>query len=374
MKIIYLNSFAGRGLVMMRLIISFFVIGLTMIATPGWAILGSGVPDLEKFRGKNTERQTLVYIDQSMMKEGDTSWADRIDAKLASTLMPAESVTVMRMDADSGVVEEVWSGYWPDYTASEKEKFRKEQSGVAGFFSKDPLKELPEEQQFFRNLLGGALGNIYKYGLGTGRSRSKKVMLALASDEDRFNKPGMVTRVIIYSDMKSTPQKHKLSLDFGYSVFYVFGVDAEQTQHKAEWDKRFLDAHGLVAAFGSDLGMASGAPVSVKRYDLEFTTTKNDYLGDMVLLVTEDGKLQDSYAAIRSTSRPIASLIKGSCKFTGDTTKVNAETRIGLATYEDHEQIELSGHGVLNGFIGHPEYKLENGNPAAFTLKATPVN
>ncbi len=358
---------------MLRLIVSLVVVGITLFTTPAWAILGSGVPDIEKFKGRNSVRQTLVYIDQSMMKDGDTTWADRIDAKLTSTLMPAESVTVLRMDAENGVVEEVWTGYWPDYTVKEKEKYKEDQSGVSGFFSKDPLKELPDEQQFFRNLLGGALGKIYKYGLGTGRSRSKKIMLALASDEDRFNKPGMVTRVVIYSDMKTAPEEQKLSLDFGYSVFYVFGVGAEQTRHKSDWDKEFLNAHGLIAAFGSDLGMASGAPVSVLRYDLEFTTTNNDYLGDMVLLVTEDGKLQDSYAAIRSTSRPIASLIKGSCKITGDITKVNAETRMGLATYEDHEQIELSGQGLLDGFIGHPEYMLKNGKPASFTLKATPV-
>ncbi len=343
-------------------------------AAPAHALLGSGVPDIEKFKGKNQVRQTLVYIDLGMMRNGDKKWAGRIDAKLASSLMPGERVTVLSLDTANGVSEEIWSACWPDYSREEKDKISKEQGGISGFFSKNPLSSLEDEQRFFRSLLGNALGTVYERGQSRPATDGKRILSALASDEDRFNKSGMVTRVIIYSDMGSLPLENNLSLDLGYSIFYIYGVDAKHAESREEWEKALMKAHGLLASFSYDLGITSGAPVKALRYNIDYSTTKNKYLGDLVLLVTGDGKLQDSYAAIRSSQDPLASVLRGSCKLSSGVIKINAVTRMGLATEDEHEQIELSGREVLNGIIGHPEYKLEGKNtPAKFKLTAYPA-
>lgn len=337
------------------------------------AQMDSGVPNLAKFEGKNKVRQTVVYIDQAMMREGDTTWADRIDTKLSASLMPAERVTVVRLDTFNGVAEEMWSGCWPAYTPAELKQIEN-RGTMTSFFSEDPLKKLPEEQAFFRRLVGGALGKIYAQGKAAPSRGKKNLLLALGADEDRFQNSGLMTRVILYSDMNAPTDGDKLSLDFANAVIYCFGVDSKQRAARNDWSKAFLRAHALIASFSSDLGITGGSPAAVYQYNLEFSTTKSNFLGDMVLLVSSDGRLQDSYLSIKSTNPPRASLLTGVFKKDEhNLVKLVANTEMGLATDEPNELIELSGHDTLNGQIGHAEFDLVGTNkPAVFELTAYP--
>ncbi|NJB68330.1 hypothetical protein GGQ74_002003 [Desulfobaculum xiamenense] len=337
------------------------------------ALLGSGIPDLGAFKGQNSVRQTLVYIDTTMMIDGDVTWAKRIDSKLAGSLMPGEKLVILGLDPSKCMVEEVWTGYWPDYPPDEITRLKEGRGLMNTLFSEDPLEQLPEQQQFFRNQVGAALGKIYEQGKTEAlRDKHKSVMSSLAADEDRMYEPGMATRVILYSGMGDPEASSALSLDLGNAVFYVFGVK-DQVRNKATWEELFLHDNGLLVAFGSDLEIASGAPVFVKRYDLEFATTKNEFMGEMVLMATPDGKLQDSYATLRSVEEPRMSVLKGICKINGSTIKIHAKTASGLATKEADELFELAGpiHGNLTGRIGHPGYKIQNTNQfAVFKLTA----
>src|ERR1035437_2539902 len=57
-----------------------------------------------------TFRQTVIYIDDTMMVEGKTDWARKISGKLKTTLTPGEPVIVVRLSPIRGLSAEIWSG------------------------------------------------------------------------------------------------------------------------------------------------------------------------------------------------------------------------------------------------------------------------
>ncbi len=352
-----------------RTIFITLILSLSVVSS-AFAFLGSSLPNITKFEGKNNFRQTVVYIDQSVMREGETAWAKRIATKLEVSLMPAEKVTIMLMDAERYNVKEIWSGAWPGYTAVEAREI-KDNRGIGSFFRKDPLDTLTEERAFFKTKLGSSLGQIYSKRTSS-TNGPKNILFTLASDEARFNQIGMVTRVILYSDMECEMKVKDLSVDFSNAIFYVFGINSKQLAQKKEWGKTLLSANGLLASFGNDLSLPAGSPQKVYHYSIKYTNlVDNVMLGDMILMVKQDGKMCDSYINMRSVSSPRASLLTGFVDESRKNIQVKAKSVGKLTSLVKGEIIELTGNGVLTGFIGHPEFNAENNKPAVFKVTAT---
>jgi len=99
------------------------------------------------------------------------------------------------------------------------------------------------------------------------------------------------------------------------------------------------------------------------------------FLGDLVLLATADGQLQDSFISIKDSKKSRVSLLTGHSRLTNAKTIVLAETKSPLSTSASGETLELSGGAVLEGIIGHPGAKLQGTKrEAVFKIKATPIN
>ena len=69
-------------------------------------------------------RQTVIYVDDSIIATGDTGWARTIYDKLRSTLVPGEPTALVELSPMNGQSTQLWSGCWPDYTTLERAKIR----------------------------------------------------------------------------------------------------------------------------------------------------------------------------------------------------------------------------------------------------------
>jgi hypothetical protein len=330
------------------------------------------------FCEKKPFRQTVIYVDQMMMKEGETAWASQIAGKLQATLTPGERVTVVSLSPAAGSSSEIWSGCWPGFTAEEQ----KELSSKSFIFSKNPLDELKNQRAFFSDALGGALTKVYEDGRGhpgdvdASHPRKKNILAALSSDGARFSQASNTVRVIIYSDLaetnedwsifdRSTPSGSSLATKFGThfrrSIFYVFGVGADVknahdfiTSARRIWGDTLSSMEGAVGGIGSDLNVANAVPVAAYNYKVDLTRDGAHLFGRMSALVDADGNLVDSWIGIqRLTFAGLAGTLNCSAN-SEPKCSLSATTSGGLTTDSPSETVELTGSEkeTLEGTVG----------------------
>jgi hypothetical protein len=131
-------------------------------------------------------RQTIIYIDDTILVTGNTNWAVTTYNKLKATLVPGERTTLVELSPDSGQNTEVWSGCWPAYTAEQTAKI----ANQSYFFSTSPLAALKDQQGFFAHDFGVAAETIEAKRGRTSSAVSinpsdppqKSILRALASD------------------------------------------------------------------------------------------------------------------------------------------------------------------------------------------------
>ena len=193
------------------------------------------------FCDKKAFRNTVIYIDDTMMRDGQTSWATIIVDKLRATLVPNERVSLVQISPFKGASHQIWTGCWPEYSAEE----RNEISRSTYLLTENPLAVIKKQQSFFLSELGVGLTQIYTENKSSkppqqeGENQPRKsIVEALASDGARFSQSLITTRAIVYSDLaenselgsifsKSPPPDgigKKLGASFRRSIFYLFGV------------------------------------------------------------------------------------------------------------------------------------------------------
>ncbi len=322
-------------------------------------------------------RQTVLYIDDRMMVDGDTAWARKLADKLRATLAPGERLTVVRLETASGQSSELWSGCWPGYTAAQQAALEKR----SFLFSRNPLSTLSDQRKYFLAAMGSALTAIYEQGKRAAdavgvRAASpphKEIIRALASDEGRFSASSVTIRAILYSDMAensdlgSVFQAGSAPVDLGQklgtylrgSVFYAFGVGADITgdANFPEVARRFwLTAlHGMattLGGMGADLNVPNLLPVAAHDYAVALTMDNQPLEGRLSLLTDEDGALVDSWIGIsRLGSTGLAGTF--TCEAAG-ACRLDATTSSGLATNAPSERVVLNGppQGPLVGDLG----------------------
>ena len=343
-------------------------------------------------------RQTVVYIDDMMMSDGQTEWATKLANKLKATLIPGERVTVVRLSPATAQSHEYWSGCWPAYTPAERAKL--EQGSFADFFRKSPLAQLADQQKFFTRDFGEALSAIYnksKRSANTARidpanPPKKEILRALSSDESRFAHSNLTIRAVIYSDLAessdlgsiykplpATPENYgkKLGTYLRRSVFYIFGVGEDingdsrlQESARGLWASALRSMNATVGGMGVDLSVPNVVPVKAYSYSVQLQYVDGQQLdGRMVLLADADGALVDSWVGIsRLTSVMLSGFLKcqegkgdGECRLDAATS--------GLVTSNSNEIVALSGteHTGLAGQVGVK-------GTSIFPLKTTPTD
>ncbi len=333
-------------------------------------------------------RQTVVYVDDMMMVEGQVDWARKLAIKLRATLSPGERVTVVRLSPANGQSSEIWSACWPAYTAAQKADI----AGRSYLFSRNPEAGIGDQQKFFLGGMGAALTAIYQQArrpadavrINASDAPHKDIIRALASDEGRFSASRVTVRAIVYSDMAENSDLgsvihppgaapgpdalgnpalgslgQKLGTWLRRSVFYAYGVGADidgdpgfGEQARAFWTQALHGMAATLGGMGADLNVPNLLPVSSYDVPVSLVMDNQSLDGRLSLLADQDGALVDSWLGI---SRLGSTGLDGSFRCEpGGTCRLDATTTSGLATNATSEQVILHGpaQGPLNGELG----------------------
>lgn len=324
-----------------------------------------------------TLRQTVAYVDDSVMVENQTGWALRLADKLRGSLTPGERVTVVRLSPATGQSAEAWSGCWPNLSAAEQARA----AGQTYFFEKNPADRIADQQRFFLRDFGAALTTIYAAArrpadavhVDAAHPPTKQLLRALASDGGRFASSPTTIRAIVYSDMaensdlgsvfhaSAAPPDYgdRLGAWLRHAVFYAYGLDMDVSggagvpeATRAFWSGALRSMAAAVGGLGADLNVSNTLPVRAVGYGIALQMQGQALDGRLSLLVGADGDLVDSWLGI---SRLSVTLVGGTfrCGATG-TCRLDGTTASGLATSSPNEAVQLSGplHGPLTGRLG----------------------
>ena len=344
-----------------------------------------------KFCEQPSVRQTVVYVDDMFMQDGQTDWATKLFEKLKGTLVPGERVTVVELSPADGQSREAWTGCWPDYPAAEREKLGKGYS----FFSKDPLKALGDQQGFFGSAFGGALSEIYdkhhqpRTSIDPSSPPAKAIIGALSSDGARYAQTKVTIRAIVYSDLaensdlasifKPPPAPpvnfgKKLGTYLRSSVFYAFGLDGDvvggqdvKEATRALWTSVLGTMSATIGGLGSDLTVPNALPITARDYSIDLKEGEQPLSGRLSLLADADGGLVDSWIGItRLSTAALSGTMRCQAEGSGTCT-INAITSRGILSDSPSEALTLRGDGSkpLSGLIG------VKGSNVMFPLTAT---
>ncbi len=378
------------------------VFAILAFAPPAFAQFGASKLNIEKFCDRPTERQTVLYVDDTILSKSDARWFETLDARLRSTLLPHEAVTVVRLSPVQGRSKELWRGCWPDFTADERQQIERGQGGMSGWFSSNPIKNLPDMQAVFRQQLQAAIGQIFteaardSINIDTARPPERSYLRALASDGGRFGRSPIHSRAIFYADLLETSEfasvfkqqdmaqwrqqaeaiAPKLGIDFGRASLHAFGVGASLRQPGALpenairfWRAFIQTANGNAGFFGADLAIPAKRPESLTVYEIETTVDKRNLDGRMLLFADRDGVLHDSFAFLRGQYG--APLIGSFLCNPGGQCRLEAKVGAMFLFSTEGESFDLRGdRNGLSGIVGHRGDKLPGGQEAVFPVKA----
>ncbi len=341
---------------------------------------------------ERTLRQTVAYVDDTVMVEGQTGWALRLADKLRGSLTPGERVTVVRLSPASGQSSEVWSGCWPGLSAAERQRLR----GETFLFQRNPVDRLEDQQRFFLRDFGAALTAIYagarrpaeQVHVDAAHPPDKQILRALASDGGRFASSAVPIRAIVYSDMAENSDLgsvfrpppaapvaygERLGAFLRRGVFYAYGLDVDVTggagvpeATRAFWGTALRSMAAAVGGLGADLNVPNTLPVLARSYAVTLQLGGQALDGRLSLLVGEGGDLVDSTLGV---SRLSSVVVTGTFRCGVETCRLDGSTAGGLATSSASEAVELSGpaNGTLAGRLG------VRGTSYLFPLRAEPA-
>lgn len=346
------------------------------IAPADAVLFPSGILDTSFCKTKPV-RQTVVYIDDMLMVDEKTDWAQKLIGKLKASLSPGERTTVVQLSPAGGGSTEIWSGCWPAFTADQKAEVAKAGPYI---LKKNPLDELEQQQGLFARAFVAAVSKIYFASkrpssavmFTAEKAPKKQILRALASDEGRFSNSVTTVRAIVYSDMaensdlgsvfKPQPDKpvnyaEKLGTHLRKSVFYVFGVGEDvtgrqsmQESAKAFWTGALRMMSATVGGFGADLNVPNGIPIRSWLYVLTLKLGDQEVDGKLSLLVDSDGNIVDSWLGFNRLN--VSGLI-GTFRCTSGGCKLDGATTANLTTTSDTEAVILSGKPErLSGELG----------------------
>ncbi len=358
---------------------------LASILLPGRAIAGSllGPSHLDRrYCHLPTFRQTIVYIDDSIIVNGSTSWAQELNSKLRASLMPGERVTIVRLSPVSGTSREIWSGCWPNLTASERSNHQ--QSWLTSITSGSLASQLRDQQGLFTRDINRALTSIYVKAhrlqphtrIQGADAPKKRIIEALASDAARYSQSDKTNRVIVYSDLaqnssiasvfSGAPSSavdfgRKLGVYFPNTLFYSYGVGGDisgapdflSSAHHL-WRRILASMSAALASLGSTLAVPNRIPVQAYHYDLKMDRQGQTLYGKMWLLTDGDGHLVDSWLSVSQLwTVPISGTFV--CRRSGGCS-LRATTVGRLTTSSNTESLDMTGQSPakLTGNDGVP--------------------
>lgn len=354
--------------------------GMLSVAPAQASVFGGSTTLNPAFCTAHNLRQTVIYVDDSILVKGENEWIKELHTKLKATLSPGERTTLVQLSPISGQSKELWSGCWPAYSDAQTAKLAHQTS----FFSGDPLAGLKDQQGFFFRDLGIAAAKMVEHSARPAASVTvdatnppkKDILRALTSDADRFAHAHETIRAILYSDLAensdlgsvfATPQPKvddlgaRLGTYLRRSVFYIYGLGKDvhgdttyQDGIKRFWMTGLQSMAANIGGIGTDLNMPNSLPVKAYDYDVTVNEDGNELHGRLSLLVDSDNGLVDSWLGI---TRLRTAAINGTMRCpSAETCTLDATTSGGIVTTSASETLSLKSNGGsgLAGTIGVP--------------------
>jgi hypothetical protein len=368
-----------------RLLIAAVALALLALGTSSKAegLFGGSNKLDPAFCKEHNIRQTVIYVDDTMLVSGQNDWLHGIYNKLTATLAPGERTTLVELSPNTGQSSERWTGCWPAYTPAETARL----ASQSHIFSASPLANLKAQQGSFARDLGVAVENIEEAHARTASQVTidpnnpphQSIIRALASDGARYSHTQETIRAILYSNLAENSDLGSVfeplpnpTVDYGTklgtflrrSVFYVFGVGTDikgdgsaQDAIRAFWTAAFQSMAANIGGMGTDLNVPNVVPVAAHNFDLLLKDGSNTLNGRLSLLTASDGTLVDSWIGIvrlRTAALNGVYICNGpadtqSCTFQATTTG-------GIVSKSPSEIVSLSSHGssTMTGTIGVP--------------------
>jgi hypothetical protein len=353
---------------------------------------------LQEFCKNDSPRQTLIYLDQSIIGKDDADWFRDLQNKLK--FLPSEPIKVLMIDAGDSRVKEIWSVCYPSMSKEQYKKAKDEES----VFSTGVDKQLKNASSTYKKQLNSALAaplstttldNKPRYKIGS--FPKKSIVEALYYDSGRYDLNNGITRVILFTDMvensdhaspltlkdKETAKKlaqktsERYPVDFNNSNFYVYGIgyshkNSDLNRNLQEYWKHFLNRSGAhLVSYHAQLNSSSGVdlfqPVSysgvMKQANGSNVATK------LRLAFAPDGKLIQSWFGIKELRYPL----KGNRQCKGKKCIINANVVYGIKSdhmFRAKDVLKLSLNGSeASGTIGSEDDLTRTPDGNKFSMK-----
>lgn len=342
----------------------------------GQGLISNPSQALNAFCEYDTTRQTIIYVDQSMVSLKDENWfrdiLNRID------YVPAERINVRLINESNSRVDEVWSSCHPSLSQADYER---EQSR-SSMFRRGIDRNIQDAQQAYRQglsrSLAVALQDIDRQQTPHYDSEfpNKSLVEALFYDVNAFRLEGKPTRVVMFSNLVensnlATPEalmqndaediarrvSARFNTNFNNAEFHVYGIG--YTHSNAELDNAlnafwstWLNRSGAhLASFSRQLSLPNdGTDLSFRSYRGTMSQADGTYVAVRLRLgVTEQGALTNSWFGIRDIRYPVS----GQLNCQEDSCTVRASIDYADDSYEmfrEEDMISLSG--TLEQFSG----------------------
>jgi hypothetical protein len=380
-----------------HLLLAAVALALVAFGTPSKAeglFGGSNALD-PSFCNQHSIRQTIIYVDDTMLVIGQNDWLRSIYGKLTATLTPGERTTLVELSPSTGQSTERWTGCWPAYTPADTAKL----ASQSHIFSTSPLANLKTQQGFFARDLGIAVANIEKVHaraapqvmIDPDNPPHQSIIRALVSDGARYSHTQETIRAILYSNLVENSDLGSVfqplpnpPVDYGTklgaflrrSVFYVFGATnikgdgSAQDTIRAFWTAALQSMAANIGGMGTDLNVPNVVPTVALNFNLLLKDGSSTLNGRLSLLTANDGTLVDSWLGI---VRLRSAALNGTyiCSGPTDTPSctLQATTVGGVVSKSPSEAVNLSSRDspTMTGTIGVP------GSSVNLPLAADPV-
>ncbi len=337
------------------------------------------VTDLKKYCGQESvHRQTVLYLDQSIIAKKDENWYKDIVNKIK--FLPGERLQVIIIKTGGSTVEQAWDSCYPSYT---KERYQtlKSNEGLGSLFTGGVDDNLSNDvnsfNKWFLNALAYPLAetrhdNTPSYKKG--EFPSKNLIESFYYDSKRLDIENGISRVIVFSDMvENSSLLHHDNLDpiklaedvavrfpmfLNHSSFYIYGISYTNNESilniKLEnfWKSYLLKSGAHIEHYGTQLVL----PKSNEIFDAHsysgflIQSDGKKLASKMRLASSRNGELIYSWLTIGDYYMPL----KGTINCSGANCEVTA--KIQNSTFEGFKKndiVQLSGtNKKYSGKIG----------------------
>ena len=353
---------------------------------------------LNSFCKTPSPRQTLIYLDQSIIATKDEDWFKDIRNKLK--FLPSERIQVLMISSEDSRVKDVWSVCYPSMSKKQYEQEKENQ----GLFETSVDKKIADAKSLYNKYLNSALAAPlaktkleHKPNFESHSFPSKSLVEAIYYDSGRFDLSNGITRVVIFSDMvenseyaspinltevnslklaQETAERYPMELNnaqfFVYGIGYSHGNSSLNLNLQKYWENLLIDSGAYLASFHSQLNLPKTSSLSFSPYSytgvmMQANGTK--VATDLRLGFAENGVLTNSWFGVLDDRYPL----KGGYVCKQNQCTVNAEI-IFSGDPEKHmfrkkDIITLTGElNKLKGTIGAKDDLTRTGDGSKFSM------